>query len=112
MAKTATLTWTIPTLRADGTALPESQIAKFDIFDAPGAPVPNPTFIAIGTVTGPFTTPTATFTTGTLLSGSQHTFMVSSTDTVGDVSAQSNLISVTVPLAGPAAIADLKVVLN
>lgn len=102
---TATLTWTDPTTRTDGTALTAAEIASVAIFDSAAA---NPA-VAIGTVAGGVTT----YTTGTLSVGT-HSFTVVVTDTAGHVSAASNAASVTVSptLAAPAAVSDLAVVLN
>ena len=102
---TATLTWTAPTTRTDGTALPPDQIASADIFDSSSS---TPT-VAIGTVTGA----AGSFTTGVLTVG-VHNFTVVTTDTTGHVSAASNVPSVTVAptLANPSAITDLAETLN
>ena len=96
----ATLTWTPPTTRTDGSALAPTDIASANIFDA-GTP--------IGSVTGA----TGTFTTGVLTVGT-HAFTVETIDTTGHVSAMSNVANVTVVavLASPAAITNLAATLN
>ena len=103
---TKTFTWTWPTVRTDGTALPLNQIGGFTVFDAslptpgqPGTIVPCPTTI-------PPTTPTGTCSANVIAG---HSFVNESQDTASppDVSAPSN--SVTVPFAAPAAITDFKV---
>lgn len=102
---TATLTWTDPKTRTDGTALPASEIASVAIFDSAAA---NPA-VAIGTVAAGV----GTFTT-LILSVGTHSFTVVVTDTTGHVSAASNAASVTVSptQAPPGAVSDLVVVLN
>ena len=100
---TATLTWTVPTTRTDGSALAPGDIAGIDVFDdaSPGS--------AIGTVAGAGTN----FVTGVLSVGI-HNFTVIVRDTTGHSSAASNMASVTVAatLANPAAVSDLAAVLN
>jgi hypothetical protein len=97
---TATLTWTLPTTRVDGSPLAATDIASIDIFDS-GA--------AIGNAPGAATT----FTTGVLTVGA-HGFTVVVNDTTGHQSAPSNVASVTVAptLAVPSAVTDLAAVLN
>ena len=96
---TATLTWTPPTTRTDGTALTPDMIAGADIFDT-ASTTPN---TPIGSVTGA----AGTFTTGVLSVG-VHNFTVVTNDTTGHSSAASNVASVTVvaTLANPAAETD------
>ena len=107
-AVTKTFTWTWPTLRTDGSALPLSQIGGFTLCDSSvpvpgnacgGTVVPCPTTIPPTTATG---TCSANVTAG-------HAFVAVTQDTASppDVSAISN--SVTVPFTAPAAITDLKV---
>jgi len=102
---TATLTWTPPTTRTDGTRLGPDEIASASIFDTAA---PDPT-IAIGAVQGA----AGTFTSDVLNVG-VHNFTVITNDTTGHVSASSNVASVTVPavLANPSAVADLAATLN
>lgn len=102
---TATLTWTVPTARTDGTALLPTEIVSIDVFDS-GSTTPA---VAIGNVPGPGTT----FATG-LLSVGPHGFTVVVNDTTGHVSAPSNVAAVTVvaTLAAPAAVTDLAAVLS
>jgi hypothetical protein len=95
---TATLTWTPPTKRTDGTALPPDQIVGTHVFDGTNE---------IGTAPGA----AATFTTPTLPPG-DHSFTVIVHDATGGVSAASNAASVSVPEAAPAAVSDLAAVLN
>ena len=105
-AVTKTFTWTWPTLRTDGSALPLSQIGGFILYDTqpvvpglPGTAIPCPATI-------PPTTPTGTCSANVI---SGHSFLAVTQDTASppDVSAVSN--SVTVPFTAPAAITDLKV---
>lgn len=105
-AVTKTFTWTWPTLRTDGGALPLNQIGAFTLYDisvpvpgAPGTVVACPTTIPPTTATG---TCSANVTGG-------HSFAATVSDTASppDVGPISN--SVTVPLSAPAAITDLKV---
>lgn len=105
-AVTKTFTWTWPTTRTDGSALPLSQIGGLVLYDAslpvpgqPGTAVACPTNIPPTTATG---TCQANVTAG-------HSFVVTISDTASpaDVSAASN--AVTVPLSAPAAVTDLKV---
>jgi large repetitive protein len=102
---TATLKWTAPTTRTDGTPLSPDTIASTDIFDSNSV---TP-LVPIGTVLGA----AITFVTGVLTVG-VHNFTVVVTDTSGHVSAASNVASVTVPatLANPSAVTDLTAVLN
>ena len=101
---TATLTWTPPTMRTDGTTLPPDQIAGADVYDSASS-TPD----AIGSVAGA----SGSFTTDTLSVG-VHNFTVITRDTTGHSSAASNMASVTVPavLANPAAVSDLVATLN
>ena len=102
---TATLTWTVPTTRTDGSALTPDMIASIDIFDsaAPDSSVP------IGSTKGAQTT----FTTDILTVG-VHNFDVVVNDTSGHASSASNIASVTVvaTLAAPSAVTDLAATLN
>lgn len=97
---TATLTWTPPTTRTDGTVLPPDQIAGADIFDSASS---TPA-VAIGSVDGA----AKSFSTGVLAVG-VHNFTVVTRDTTGHSSAASNMATITVPatLANPAAVTDL-----
>lgn len=107
---TATLTWTPPVNRTDGTPISPDAIALTDIFDSTSA-TPDVTQhpIPVATVAGAV----ATFTTDVLTVGI-HNFTVIVQDTTGHRSAASNTASVDVPavLANPAAVADLAAVLN
>lgn len=105
LMSTATLVWTVPTTRTDGTPLSAAEIDHQDIFDS-AADNPN---TPIGTVTGAGNT----FTTGVLTTGT-HNFTVTVTDTTGHTSAMSNTATVTVPvtLAAPSAVTDLAATLN
>jgi hypothetical protein len=106
---TATLTWTNPTTRLDGSVFTPDQIKEVDIFDFPSIPGVPTTNTQIGTVTGAGTT----FTTGVLDVG-VHNFTVVVTDIAGHMSAASNVASVTVPAtqANPSAVTDLSAVLS
>lgn len=95
---TATLTWTPPTTRTDGTPFPADQIAGAHVFDGTNE---------IGTVTGA----AGTFTTGALPPG-DHSFTVITHDVTGGVSAPSNAAALSVPAAAPAAVSDLAAALN
>ncbi len=103
---TATLTWTLPTTRTDGSVLNTSDIASVSVFDVS---TEDPSHHMIGTATGPATT----FTTDTLTVGF-HNFTVGVVDTAGHVSADSNVASVEVkaPLADPSPATGLTAVLN
>src|SRR5258705_3129984 len=88
-AVTKTFTWTWPTLRTDGSALPLTQIGGFVVYDTslavpnqPGTVVPCPTTIPPTTATG---TCSANVTAG-------HSFVATSQDTASppDVSPVSN----------------------
>lgn len=102
---TATLTWTDPTTRVDGSPLQPSEIASVALYDSAA---PNPA-VPIGTVAGGV----QTFTTGVLTVGT-HSFSAIVTDTTGHQSAASNAASVTVTptLANPSAIANLAAALS
>jgi len=103
---TATLSWTVPTTRTDGSPFTPDQVMEIDVFDMSDA-VPVNTLI--GTVPGAGTS----FVTGVLDVGN-HSFTVIVRDTTGHSSAASNVAAVTVPatLANPAAVTDLAAVLN
>jgi hypothetical protein len=102
---TASLTWTVPTLRTDGTPLAPTEVAGADVYDTAST---TPT-VPIGSVTGAL----GGFVTGLLAVG-PHVFTVVTRDTTGHASAPSNAVSVTVPptLANPAAVSDLAAVLQ
>jgi hypothetical protein len=102
---TATLNWTAPVARTDGTAMTPDQIAGSDIFDTAS---PTPT-VPINSVSGAATS----FTTDVLSVG-VHNFTQVTRDTTGHSSAMSNVASVTVPatLANPAAVTNLTATLN
>lgn len=108
---TETLTWTWPTLRADGvTALPLSQIGSIAIYDSAAAPpAPGVPGVAIPCNAGtmPPTAATGSCTTGGLTSG-QHNFtaVVSDNASPANPGAASSVVTVTVPLAGPAAVSN------
>ena len=101
-AASEVLTWTPPTTRTDGSALPANQIGAANIFDAiSGTPV------QIGSVQGAV----GTFTTGQLSPGT-HVFTVVTcdTETPAVCSAPSNGFQVNIaapPMAAPSAISDL-----
>ncbi len=97
---TATLNWTLPTTRTDGTALAATEIASVNIMDSDSG-VPGPIAVAPGAVTT-FTTPS--------LAGGPHHFSVSVNDTGGVVSGPSNAVLVTV--AAPSPPTNLTVILN
>jgi hypothetical protein len=101
---TATLTWTNPTTRTDGTALALTDIASVGIYD-------NGVLFATQT-SGP-TGPPTTFTTGVLAVGS-HSFTVVVNDTTGHSSApSSNAVVVVAPtLANPSPATGLTATLN
>ncbi len=102
---TATLTWTDPTTRTDGSALTAAEIASIDIFDSAAT---NPA-VPIGNVPGG----AGTFTTAVLTVG-DHAFTVIVNDTTGHKSAPSNAASVSVAaiLAAPSSAANLAATLN
>jgi hypothetical protein len=97
---TASLQWTAPTTRTDGSALPPDQIASTDVFDLASADPSTP----IGTVAGAANS----FNTDTLSVGI-HNFTVIVRDTTGHSSAASNIASVEVPAvqANPSPVSDL-----
>jgi hypothetical protein len=94
---TATLKWTNPTTRVDGSALAAAEIASVDIFDTDlSVPIANVPGAA------------SSFTTGTLTVGN-HAFAVVINDTERHKSAPSNMANLTIAatLAAPSAVADL-----
>lgn len=103
---TATLTWTNPTSRLDGTPLSPADIASIDLFDDLGDGN-GPQQIA--SLSGPDTN----FTTQVLSVGS-HTFTNVVNDTTGHSSTASNGAQLTVPptLAAPSPVTDLAATLN
>jgi hypothetical protein len=102
---TATMKWTDPTTRVDGTALAPAEIASIDIFDSAAS---NPA-VPIGNVPGG----TGMFTTGVLSVG-DHTFSFVVNDTTGHKSASAAASPVTVPatLANPSPVSAITVTLN
>lgn len=103
---TATLTWTNPTTRIDGSTLAPTDIAAVNVFDLVSTQQP-PLTVQIGTV-GPGV---HTFTTGTLTAGS-HNFTVVVVDTQGNQSASSNVAVLQVGSSAPSAVTDLSATLN
>lgn len=102
---TATLKWTVPTTRIDGSPLTQDQIAGFDVFDSTS----TTPLVPVGTVPGA----AGSFTTDVLAVG-VHNFSVVCRDTSGHSSAASNVASVTVApvAANPSAVSDLTATLN
>jgi hypothetical protein len=101
---TATLNWTLPTTRTDGSALAPSDIGGINVFDS-AAPDPS---VPIASILG-----VNTFTTGTLTVGT-HAFTIVVIDTTGHMSTPSNAASGTVEatLASPSPVNDLTVTIN
>jgi hypothetical protein len=97
---TATLTWTNPTTRTDGSPLAPEDIAWVDVYDN-GADI-----MSIGGAA-------TSATTGNLTVGS-HKFSVVVHDNKGQQSAQSNISTVNIfPVVGaPNAVTDLSAVVN
>jgi len=62
-----TLTIALPTTREDGSAVSPADIASLNIFRADGANAPKP----VGSLAGPFSTPTVTFTEHNVPSGNE-----------------------------------------
>ncbi len=82
---TATLTWTIPTLRADGSALASSAIAGYTIYHGTVTGVrPNTQSVATSACAATCTAQVSGLATGT------HYFTVTVTDTTGNESDHSN----------------------
>ena len=98
---TATLTWSNPTTRVDGSPLAAADILRVEVFDTTASGVTS-----FGFATSPFTTPTLTV--------GDHSFTVVVTDTTGHVSAPSNNATVTVTptAANPSPVTDLAATLN
>lgn len=103
---TATLSWTLPTTRTDGSVLNTSDIASVSIFDVS---TEDPSHHMIGTATGSATT----FMTNVLTVGF-HNFTVAVVDTAGHVSADSNVASIEIQstLADPSPATGLTAVIN
>ena len=101
----ATLNWTNPTTRVDGSPLEAADIASIDVFDTGASDPATPVASLQGAAT--------TLTTDTLTVGN-HVFTVVVNDTTGHKSAPSNGAAITVPatLAAPSAVADLAATLN
>lgn len=97
----ASLSWSNPTTRTDGSELSPDEIASVDVFDdvGDGNGPQN-----IGTVPGAGTS----FATGTLAVGN-HAFTVVVNDTTGHKSAPSNVaaVSIAATKANPSAVQDL-----
>lgn len=107
-AQTATLTWSNPATRVDGTALALIDIASVELYDSgsdPTVPVSSlpPSSTSAMTVTMP-------------IAPGNHSFTVVVTDKAGNRSAPSNAAAVTVPapaqLAAPSAVTNLAVTLS
>lgn len=102
---TATLRWTDPNTRVDGSALASAAIASISVLDTRSD----------GSVDflGEVLPSVGAFTTGALDVG-DHSFTVVVKDTSGHSSARSNVAAVTVgaTLADPTPVADLSAVLN
>jgi len=103
---TATLTWTNPTTRADGSLLNSTDIAQINVFDQANT---IPGTVMIGSVPGAGTS----FTTKTLTVDT-HNFTVVVQDIAGHTSAASNVATVVVPAtqANPSAVTNLAATLN
>jgi hypothetical protein len=103
---TATINWTLPTQRTDGTPLAPTDLASTEIFDSVNG--------AAATLIATVPTPATMLTTPSLVPGT-HVFTLSAVDTAGTVGVASTPVSETVPtpaLAPPAAITGVTVVLN
>lgn len=102
---TATLNWTLPTVRTDTppSPLPPSDIGGVQVWDA----VNGAAAVQIGEANGPATS----FTTGPLVGGT-HVFTMIVVDTVGDDSQPSTPVSASVPLAAPAPVTGVTVTIN
>lgn len=100
---TATITWTLPTTRVDGSALAPTDILGIQILDAvngaPAAQIGEPS----GAVTS-FTTPT--------LAGGTHVFTLIVIDTSGTVSAASTPVSLNIVLPAPNPVTNVTVTRN
>lgn len=113
-AHTITFTWTWPTTKVDGTAMPLSSYGAFTVFDtsvptpgSPGTPVACP-------ITLPPTTATGTCTTGTI-TASGHSYVATTQDnaTPPNFAPVSNSVGpMIIPLSGPAAITNLSATVN
>jgi len=103
---TATLTWTNPTTRLDGSVLLSTDIAQINVFDQANL---VPGTVMIGTALGPATP----FTTD-VLTVDTHNFTFTLQVTAGHLSAASNIASVTVPptQSNPSAVTNLAATLN
>ena len=100
---TATISWTLPTTRTDGSTLKPADIQGIEIFDA----VNGAAAVQIGETSGPATS----FITPALAGGT-HVFTLIVVDTVGDVSAASAPVSLSVPLAAPNPVTNVTATLN
>lgn len=102
---TATLRWTDPVTRVDGSVLASADIAFVDVSDTHS----DGSVELVGSVLPGVNA----FTTGALSVG-DHAFTLVVRDTSGHSSARSNVATVTVAptLADPSAVTDLTAVLN
>jgi hypothetical protein len=100
---TATLSWVLPTTRTDGSALAPADIQGIEVFDAVNGAAAVQIGEAAGAVTS-FTTPA--------LAGGTHVFTLIVVDTVGDASAPSAPVSLSVPLAAPNPVTNVTATLN
>lgn len=108
MAYTLTFNWTWPTTRTDGSALALSSIGGATIYDTSVPVSGQPGTVVACPMTFPPTAAAGTCTTGTIAAGN-HTYVIEVQDnsSPADVSASSNAVSVTVPLAPPSAVTNL-----
>ena len=89
----ATITWTDPTTRIDGSAIAPDSLT-INIFDTSSPPLPgNP---PLGSVKGGV----QSFTTGALTAG-VHAFVLDAVDSEGDTSVMTTPVSVTVGFSNP-----------
>lgn len=98
-AGTATLTWTAPTTRTDGSPL--SAVASYNVYRGTSAT----TLTKLATVTAPATG----YVDSAAINGATNYYAVSAVDSAGNEGPQSNVASKAVPLAPPAAPTSLTI---
>jgi len=109
-AHAGSATWTWPTARADGSALPLSAIGGFQVYDT-SVPVPNLPGTPVTGCTAPIPPTTATGSCAAAFAvGHNHVIVIGDNTVPAILSATSNVATATTTLTPPRAVIDLKVI--
>lgn len=92
----AKLTWTDPTQRADGSTLLPAEIAEVAIWQFIGVGGGNTLAVKVGSVEGGV----GHFKTNELFPASSQDYFINFRDIEGNISPNSNVVTVTVPFSG------------